>query len=264
MNPIIEQNRRAWDERVRKRQRHTGTATDKDFADPLRALDDCGWFEGPLAGKSVLCLGAGGGKHGPLCAAAGAKVTVVDISSDMLALDQKLAAERGLQLRTIEASMDDLAMLGDSIFDLVLQPVSTCYVPKIVAVYEEVARVTKPGGLYISQHKQPAALQAEAAPTLAGYLVNEPYERDTPLPPAPESSLHREPGTIEFLHTLESIMGGLCRSGFVIEDLIEPRNGDPAAAPGTFAHRSLYFPPFVTMKARRKNEPRPAKIWLPK
>ena len=56
------------------------------------------------------------------------------------------------------------------------------------------------------------------------------------------------------MHRWEEIIGGLCRSGFVIEDLAEPKHGDHAAEPGTFRHRSQYIPPYVAIKARRINE----------
>ena len=51
--------------------------------------------------------GRGGGSQRPLYAAAGAKVTVVDISGEMLALDRQVAAERGLDITCVQASMDD-------------------------------------------------------------------------------------------------------------------------------------------------------------
>lgn len=249
--PFLEQNRRAWDERVLQRQTHTETVSAADLRDPLAVIDDCGWLEGNVRGKRVLCLAAGGGKHSILFAAAGAIVTVVDLSPRMLDLDRKVAAERGQTIRTLEASMDNLSALGDATFDLVIQPVSTCYVPDILAVYREVARVAAAGGLYISQHKQPAALQAEAVPSAKGLLLTEPYYRTGPLPPAGEGWHHREAGTVEFLHRWQELVGGLCRSGFVLEDLVEPRHGDPTAPPGTFRHRSAFAPPFVTLKARR-------------
>ncbi len=258
-------NQKAWDERVRQRKTHTRTAQDEDFADPLAVLDECGWFEGPVAGKRVLCLAAGGGKHSALFAALGAVVTVVDISGEMLDLDRKVAAERGLKVRAIEASMDHLPMLGHAAFDLVMQPVSTSYVQNIRAVYAEVARVLVSGGLYISQHKQPACLQADQASGPRGYVLAEPYYRTGPLPAVVEGSGHREAGTLEFLHRWEDLVGGLCQSGFVIEDLIEPRHADPLASPGTFAHRSFFLPPFVTIKARRRasTEPPAARLWTP-
>jgi len=89
-------------------QRFTRPAGDQDFANPLGTVDKIGWLGGDIRGKRVLCLAAGGGKHGPLYAAAGANVTVVDISAAQLELDRQVAAERRLELRTVEASMDDL------------------------------------------------------------------------------------------------------------------------------------------------------------
>lgn len=266
MSSTYEHNREAWDDRVRRGEWHTETAREKDFADPLAALDDCGWLGGNVRGQRVLCLAAGGGKHGPLFAAAGALPTVVDLSPRMLEMDRQIAMKRGLNLKTIETSMDNLSMFGPESFDLVIQPVSTCYVPDILAVYREVARVLAPGGLYISQHKQPASLQAELLPSSRGYVLSEPYYRSGPLPAVMEGSLHREAGTIEFLHRWADLVGGLCRAGFVIEDLLEPRHGEALAQPGTFQHRSSYVPPFVTLKARRTAQSVSAsasKIWVP-
>jgi SAM-dependent methyltransferase len=266
MSSPYRHNRRVWDERARRSQTYAQPATDADFQHPLKILDECGWLGGNVVGKRVLCLAAGGGRHGPLFAAAGAQVTVADISPQMLVLDRQVAAERGLQVSMVETSMDDLSMLPAG-FDIVIQPVSTCYVPDVLTVYRQVARVTAVGGLYISQHKQPVSLQADAKPSGHGYLLAQPYYRTGPLPPAPDGLLHREADALEFLHRWEDLLGGLCRSGFAIEDLVEPRHAKPEAGPGSFAHRSYYAPPFVTVKARRINAesvpPPTSLLWTP-
>ena len=178
-------------------------------------------------------------------------VTVVDLSPAMLDLDRRMAKERGLSVRVVEASMDNLSALGDGEFEVVIQPVSTCYVPDVLAVYREVARVTMPGGLYVSQHKQPATLQAEATGSARGYTLTEPYYRTGALPEVIAGCLHREAGTLEFLHRWQDLVGGLCRSGFVIEDLVEPLHAKPDAERASFAHRSEFLPPYVRIKARR-------------
>lgn len=266
--PAHEQNRRAWNRRVRERERFTEPATDEDFRDPLTAVGGAAWLGGDVRGKRVLCLGAGGGRQGPLFAAAGATTTVVDISSAMLAIDREVAHARGLPLTVIEGSMDDLSALSAAAFDLVSQPVSTCYVPDISRVYREVARVTAPDGIYVSQHKQPTSLQAEVRMSSRGYVLEEPYYRDSPLPEV-QGSPHREPGTLEYLHRWEELLGGLCRAGFVIEDVLEPRHADFSAAIDSFAHRCCYLPPYVRIKARRGKNPLKnasasrANIWLP-
>jgi SAM-dependent methyltransferase len=259
-------NRRVWDEMVRDKQRFTRPARDEDFANPLKTIDGLGWLGPSIRGQRVLCLAAGGGKHGPLYAAAGGIVTVVDISPAMLELDRQVAAERRLELRTVEASMDSLGCFAPGEFDLVVQPVSTCYVPQIGPVYAEVARVLRPGGLYISQHKTPQSLQADVEPAAKGYELSEPYYRTGPLP-AVVGSRHREEGTLEYLHRWEELLGLLCRAGFVIEDVVEPPHAKTDAAPGTWEHRSRFVAPYVRLKARRTGDTAsPAsssKLWLP-
>jgi SAM-dependent methyltransferase len=266
MSSPHEHNRQAWDARVRTGGRFTKPAPDEEFRNPLAAVDPSGWLGGSITGRRVLCLAAGGGRQSALYAAAGGIVTVVDISGEMLAIDREVAAERGLSVRTVEASMDDLSALGPASFDLVIHPVSTCYVPDILEVHRQVARVIIAGGTYISQHKQPASLQTSIEPAPHGYEVTEPYYRSGPLPPVVGSS-HREAGTLEYLHRWEEIVGGMCRAGFVIEDLVEPVHADETAAKGTFAHRSRYVAPYVRIKARRLGDaaaPSPAsKVWLP-
>jgi SAM-dependent methyltransferase len=245
-----QQNRRAWDALVVKRQRFTRPARDAEVTDSPSIVAADSWLDGPIAGRRLLCLAAGGGRQSAFYAAAGAEVTVVDISPEMLALDRQVAAERGLNIRIVEASMDDLSALAAAEFDLVIQPVSSCYVPDVTRVYREVSRVTAAGGLYISQHKQPASLQADVRRSARGYELTEPYYRNEPLP-AVLGSAHREEGTVEFLHRWEELIGGLCRAGFVVEDLLEPVHADAQAAPGTFADRSRYVAPYVRIKARR-------------
>jgi SAM-dependent methyltransferase len=66
-----------------------------------------------IAGRHVLCLAAGGGRHSALYCAAGAIVTVVDISPGMLELDREVARQRQLQVRLIEGTMTSLPMLKD-------------------------------------------------------------------------------------------------------------------------------------------------------
>jgi len=246
-----EHNRSVWDARVRQARSFARPAGDAEFVDPLRHLDGANWLGGDIRGKRLLCLAAGGGRHGPLYAAAGAEVTVVDISAAQLALDREVAAARKLRLRTIQASIDRLPMLGQAEFQVVIQPVSTCYVPDVLAVYREVARVTCPGGLYISQHKQPASLQADTVPASRGYELIHPCCLEGPLPQV-AGSPHREEGTWEYLHRWELLLGGLCRAGFAIEDVHEPLHADPRAPRGTFAHRSCFVPPYIRLKARRR------------
>jgi len=230
-------NREAWD-RLASDPRFAGAVD--PLGDPTAALDEWLRAEG-VRGKSVLCLGAGGGRQGPLFAAAGAVVTVVDFSERQLDHDRREASARKLDLKAVCASIDDLSALEPSAFDLVVQPVSACYVPDVERVYREVARVIRPGGLYIVQHKQPASLQATD-----DHRVAQPCVEGAPLPST------AEPGTTEYLHTLDALLGGLGRAGFVIEQVAEPPRADALAPKGSPGHRAWFLPPYLKIKARRR------------
>ncbi len=264
MNPILVHNQRAWDERARRGQRFALPASDTDFDDPMKTLDGPGWL-GEVREKRILCLGAGGGRHGPLLASLGAHVTVVDISPAMLKLDDEVAAARSLQVETLVASIDDLSALPDAEFEIILQPVSTCYVPDINLAYREAARVLKPNGIYSSRHKQPTNLQTGLIPTPEGFCLEDSYYLKGPLSPAQQPGPHREAGALEFLHRWDDLLGGLCRAGFVLEDVLEPKFGDPSAKPGSFEYRGHYIAPYIQFKARRTDKPvkNVEELWTP-
>ena len=264
---VLDQNRTAWNRLVEGGTVFAKVANDEECRNPLGTLDGRGWLPASVHGLNVLCLAAGGGWQSILYAVAGANVTVVDISPAMLKLDRTEAERRGLSVRTLEASMDDLSMLSEASFDIVHQPVSTCYVPDIVKVYRQIARVLRDGGLYISQHKQPTSLQVVDRDDENRYVIGLKYYHKGPLPVVPDKS-YREGGTTEFLHRWEDLVGGLCREGFLLEDLREPYRGDEAAAPGHYRHRGLFIPPYIRMKARRlPRGPQPANsaptLWTP-
>lgn len=258
-------NRVAWN-RLAEGSPFAHVATDEECRNPLGTLDSRGWLPSTVAGLDVLCLAAAGGWQSILYAVAGARVTVVDLSPGMLRLDVREAERRGLAVRTLEASMDDLSALTDASFDIVHQPVSTCYIPDIAAVYREIARVTRDGGLYISQHKQPTSLQIGRRDPRNRYVIELEYYQSGPLPVVEDTS-YREGGTTEYLHRWDQLVGDLCRSGFALEDLREPRRADPKAAPGHFGHRGRFVPPYVRLKARRlPRTSAPAEksqLWIP-
>lgn len=262
----LKRNAAAWNRFAETGSQFARVATDEECRRPLQTLDSRGWLPPSVAGLNVLCLAAGGGWQSILYAVAGAHVTVVDLSPSMLARDEREAARRGLSLRLIESSMTDLSMLPEAGFDIVHQPVSTCYVKDLAAVYAEVARVTREGGCYISQHKQPTSLQITARTPADQYVLGIGYYHEGALPPV-EDTAYREAGAVEFLHRWGDLVGGLCRAGFVIEDLREPRRGDPAATPGDYRHRGQFVAPYVRLKARRVARPPQAPtepgLWTP-
>jgi SAM-dependent methyltransferase len=151
--------------------------------------------------------------------------------------------------------MDCLDMLGDGSFDIVVHPVSTCYVPDVMPVFREVARVLRPGGIYVSQHKSPISLQSShCRDGAACYRIEHEYYRQDAVPsPKVESAASkrlRERGAVEYLHRLEELIGGICRNSMVIEDLIEPMHAESSPF-DTFADRARFIAPYLRIKARR-------------
>ena len=107
------------------------------------------WFPASLAGADVLCLASGGGQQGPVLAAAGATVTVLDNSPRQLGRDEEVAAREGLAIRTVLGDMRDLSALADASFDVVFNPVSNVFCPDLAPVWRESFRVLRPGGVLI-------------------------------------------------------------------------------------------------------------------
>lgn len=264
-------NQRAWNSLADSGSLFARTATDEECRTPLKSLDGRGWLPDSVAGLRVLCLAAGGGWQSILYAAAGAIVTVVDLSDSMLELDLRESRRRGYQVQTIRTSMEDLSMLGDESFDIVHQPVSTCYIPDVQPVYREIARILRDQGLYISQHKQPVSLQVSHRNERQQFVIGLEYYHQGPLPAMTDKS-YREEGTTEYLHRLEDLVGGLCTCGFVIEDLREPRRADYTVDVAHFGYRGRFIPPYLRIKARRQTRSTeehsaavtPAGLWLPR
>lgn len=262
-------NRKAWNSLADTGSLFAKVASDEECRNPLKVLDGRGWLPESVAGLQVLCLASGGGWQSILYAVAGADVTVVDLSDSMLKLDEREAKRRGVSMRLVQGSMDDLSALADQSFDIVHQPVSTCYVPDLKPVYSEIGRVLRDHGIYISQHKQPVSLQISHRTERHQFVIGVEYYHEGPLPRQQDES-YREPGATEYLHRLEDLVGGLCRSGFVIEDLREPKRADYRVDVTHFGYRGRFVPPYLRIKARRsarmqdqEKQDRAAAIWVP-
>src|SRR5262249_30311178 len=139
-------NRHAWDRAVEKGNRWTvpvgpgviAAARRGDWQVLLTPTKPVprDWFP-DLAGLAVLCLASGGGQQAPVCAAAGASVTVLDNSPAQLAQDRLVAGREGLEVRTVEGDMADLSAFPDGRFGLVFHPCSNCFVPQVRPVWRE-------------------------------------------------------------------------------------------------------------------------------
>jgi S-adenosylmethionine-dependent methyltransferase len=122
--------------------------------------------DGPAA---VLDCGGGSGTYSVPLAAAGADVTVVDISADALAILSRRAAEAGVA-RLVHPLQGDVEALGELLagrqFDLVLAHGILESVDDVGASFAGIAAAVRPGGLISLLVGNPAA--AVIARALAG------------------------------------------------------------------------------------------------
>lgn len=183
-----------------------------DSAIPMEWLGD-------VRGKRVLCLAGAGGLQAPLLACAGAEVTVLDLSEQMLDKDREVAARENLNIRIEHGNMCNLSRFADESFDLVLNPPSLFYVPDVMPVFREVYRVLKKGGSFILISFNPIAYVCEYDAELSCYkAVNRmPYR----------STDHADQGDwVEYGHTMESYIGGQLKCGFVLTGYQESQQED--------------------------------------
>ncbi|MBA2881037.1 2-polyprenyl-6-hydroxyphenyl methylase/3-demethylubiquinone-9 3-methyltransferase [Desulfosalsimonas propionicica] len=120
---------------------------------PLQALHDInplrvGYIreKSGISGQSILDAGCGGGILSEALAAAGARVTGIDLSPDVLAVARRHARDAGLDIDYQQISSKEMAARNSSAFDVVACMEFLEHVPDPAAVAAECAALVKPGG----------------------------------------------------------------------------------------------------------------------
>ncbi|MEL6111049.1 MAG: class I SAM-dependent methyltransferase [Planctomycetota bacterium] len=171
---------------------------------------------GDVKDRRVLVLAGGGGHQGPLLAAAGADVTVVDFSDEQLAIDRRVAETHQLKLKTVCADMSSLDAFGDQHFDLVINPCSVNFVAVVPPVWLEAARVLRVGGVLITGLIQPVNFLFDAGKRDRGQLevrFRIPYS-DLDLPEEERDRTIGPERPIDFGHSLTDLLGAQLAAGF--------------------------------------------------
>ncbi len=248
---ILSFNRRAWDKQVDEGNMWTVPVSPERVAaarwgewqvvlTPTRPVPR-GWFPGELKGADVLCLASGGGQQGPILAAAGANVTVFDNSPKQLEGDRFVAARDGLAIRTVQGDMADLSVFQDETFDLVLNPVSICFIPDVRPVWKECYRVLRRGGGLITGFVQPQTYCLDQRDGRYFLRFSLPYSDVANLNPEERAWRFGVDSPLEFGHTFTYLIGGQLAAGLHLVDLFE--DGDPTEP------QMAYFPKFMATRA---------------
>jgi len=230
---VVAYNREAWDHQTRIGNRWTVPASPEVIAaarqgewevllTPTKPVPR-DWFPA-LPGCEVLCLASGGGQQGPVFAAAGARVTVLDNSPGQLGQDRLVAERDGLRLETIQGVMTDLSAFASNRFDLVFHPCANCFVADVKPVWREAFRVLKPGGVLLAGFVNPLLYVFDDALAEKGELVvrhSIPYSDATSIDDEERRRYTDKNEPLVFGHSLEDQIGGQLAAGFLLTGLFE-------------------------------------------
>lgn len=179
------------------------------------------WF-GELAGRKVLGLASGGAQQMPVLSAAGARCTVMDITPEQLESERIYAEREGYEIGIVQGDMTRPLPFGDESFDLIVHPVSNCYIREVKPVWRECFRILRPGGRLLC-----------GLDNGINFIVDEAEEktivRRLPYDPLSDPELMaegiRNGDGVQFSHTLEEQIRGQLQAGFLLRDCYEDTNG---------------------------------------
>lgn len=225
-------NRDAWDRMAKQGDRFYRAVTNDEVqaarrgeyrirVTPTKPVPQA-WL-GDVEGKEVLCLAGGGARQGPLLAAAGARVTVFDLSERQLDRDRTVAERESLEMRTVAGDMRDLSCFDDSTFDLIVSPCATCFCPSVERIWREAFRVLRVEGVFIVGVINPVHYLFDAAEMEKGkFLVRHaiPYS-DLQLDEEERNRLIGPERPLEFGHSLSDLIGAQLAAGFQLRGFFE-------------------------------------------
>jgi ubiquinone/menaquinone biosynthesis C-methylase UbiE len=147
MNDLTKYNIARWKALVEADALFTRPALSLDPISARRMLDPEERL-GDVAAKDVLCLACGGGQQSIAFALLKANVTVFDLSEAQLNRDREAAAHFNVDIKTVQGDIQDLSHFDAATFDIVYHGYSLGFVSNARVVFQQVARVLRPGGLY--------------------------------------------------------------------------------------------------------------------
>ncbi len=104
---------------------------------------------GEVKGKHVLEIGCGGGQCSIAFAKRGAIATGVDLSDEQLKFAREQAKREGVKIRFLRRSVESLSPIADKSQEVVFSAYALDFVARVDRCFAEVARVLRPGGLFV-------------------------------------------------------------------------------------------------------------------
>lgn len=190
------------------------------------------WLPKNIQNKDILCLASAGGQQAPILAAAGARVTVFDISEKQLEQDKLVADRDNLFLKTVQGDMSDLSIFQDNSFDYIIHPISNLYVSDLKPVWNECHRVLRNNGVLLASFYNPVLFVFAKDKELDAKGLLEPkyilpYSDTQQLSPKIIEEKMKRQEALVFGHTLEEQINDQIEAGFLIAGFYEDEHPSP-------------------------------------
>jgi ubiquinone/menaquinone biosynthesis C-methylase UbiE len=235
MKEYIQDNANAWDFENNHNNFWTVSANEKQIEEAKKGILNMyltpikfikpEWVKN-VKGLKILALACGGGQQSILLAAAGADVTVLDISEKQIESDIITAKKNNLNVKTFVGDMQDLSIFKDESFDMIYNPTSTCFISDVQTTYNECYRVLKRGGTFLTSATNPILYlfdEKKKGNLKIKYTI--PYSDLKSLSKTNVEKMIKKHDTIEFSHTWDILLGGLFKAGFIVDDMYTDYSG---------------------------------------
>jgi SAM-dependent methyltransferase len=131
-------------------------------------------------GQDLLDVATGTGNVAIPAALAGASVTGLDLTPELLQVARSRAADAGVEVRFIEGDAEELPFEDDS-FDRVTSSFGVIFAPRQAHAAGELTRVARPGATVAFTAWTPEGLNGQMFKTMAAYMPPPPEEFQSPV-----------------------------------------------------------------------------------
>lgn len=214
-------------------------------------------FLGNIDGLDVLDAGCGEGTSSRVLARAKARVSAIDLSSEMIAHAASVEASEPLKIDYRQASVDAIPF-PDGRFDLVTSWMALSDMSCYAAALKEFARVLKPGGRLSFCIRHPCYFTSRMSIVRRSknehpFLLVGDYFREKPwleqwsfAGGSHEAQGRHSFSNIRFPYTLSDYINGVLEAGLSLQELREPRPSEDLCRQHPRlafwrAHASLYL-----------------------
>jgi ubiquinone/menaquinone biosynthesis C-methylase UbiE len=180
---------------------------------------------GEVAGLDILEVGCGGGQNSIVLAKWGAKSVIgLDQSEKQLEYARQLAKSVDVDVRFIKSDMEDMSILEDVSFDLIVSMHAMNYASDIQRVFDECARLLRAGGRFVTCMSHPIwlvfgeAMELNDLSKIVNYYKDEREVWDWTDYNGESIATFESSGW-----RLSQIINGLIASGLRIEGISEPK-----------------------------------------